>query len=576
MTGTEDATVIEVADVSFRYPGATEPTLSGASLEIEAGEFVAILGGNGSGKTTLCKTFNGLVPHFFDGDFDGRVTVAGTDVQASSVAELSETVGYVFQEFENQLVTPTVFEELTFGPLNYGRDDYRERAYETLDDLELPDADDRFVWELSGGQQHLVALGAALSMEPEILVVDEPAAQLDPMHAEATYDRLQRLNNRGMTIVAIEHHTEFVAEYCDSVVLVDDGRVAWKRPTDEALNRLEDLRERRLHPPQVTRVAERVLEEGPYPTTFADALGRFRSVSTPEADGDRTDASTEPPADREPIVTFRDVDHGYSTLRDGDLRIFEGLSLEFGVGERVALVGANGAGKSTLLRLVTGLERPDGGTVVVDGTDTSEVLPETLASDVTYVDQNPEEMFIRDSVREDVAYYLRERGADDVEERVDEILSFLDLEGLADRDGRLLSVGEQRRASLAIGLATDPAVLLFDEPTGSLDLASRREVGRTIERADDRVETVIVATHDLELVAEWATRVVALDDGVVRADGPPRDVLADPDLLEACNLRPPQVVQLSRDLGRSPPALTVEELAAHLTDGSTTGSEVDA
>lgn len=554
---------IDVSGVSFRYPGADEPTLTDADFRVADGEFVAVLGGNGSGKTTLCKTFNGLVPHFFDGEFDGTVTVAGRDVETASVAELSRDVGYVFQEFENQLVTPTVFEELTFGPMNYGRDDYRERAHRTLDELDIETVDGRFIWELSGGQQHLVALGAALSMDPEVLVVDEPAAQLDPAHAKETYEQLRRLNDEGMTVVAIEHHTEFIAEYCDSVALVADGRVRWKRPTDEALNRLSELREQDSHPPQVTRVADRLFDEGPLPTTFRDGLARFRSLSPPES-------ASEPAADAEvdrtgdPVVAFDGVDKGYSALRDGRISVLDGLSLDVHPGERVALVGANGAGKSTLMRLLTGIERPDAGRVLVDGTDTAAVPPEELAAEVTYVDQDPEEMFIRDSVRSDIAYYLRQRGDDDVEQRVDDVVEFLDLGDLQHRDGRLLSVGQQRRATLAIGLATDPTVALFDEPTGSLDLASRREVVRTVDRADDRVETVVVATHDLELVAEWADRVVVLDEGSVRLDGPPRTVFADVDALERCNLRPPQVVRLSRELGVSPPALTVSELAERL------------
>lgn len=561
-------TTIDVSDVTFRYPGADEPTLRSADLQIEHGEFVAVLGGNGSGKTTLCKTFNGLVPHFFEGDFDGEVTVAGQDVRDASVAELSREVGYVFQEFENQLVTPTVGDELQFGPLNYGREDYRERAVETLAALDIDDLDDRFVWELSGGQQHLLAMGAALSMDPEILVVDEPAAQLDPVHASETYDRLSQLNRSGMTVVVIEHHTEFVAEYCDSVVLVADGSVRWKLPTEEALNRLDVLREQCIHPPQVTRVAEDAVGQQPLPTTFADGVEYLQRATV-----DRTPAVGQPAHSGTPLVSFQDVHQGYSTLRDGDVTVLKGISLDLFAGERVALVGANGAGKSTLLQLITGIERPDSGAVLVDGTDTSDVLPEELAADVTYVNQNPEDMFIRDSVRSDIAYYLNERNADNVESRVDDLIEFLDLADVQHRDGRLLSVGQQRRASLAIGLATDPRIVLFDEPTGSLDLTSRRDVSRTISRVDDRVETVVIATHDLELVAEWADRVVALAEGTVRADGAPRTVLADSTVLDACNLRAPQVVRLSRALDIEPTALTVTELAECLDCSRTEGKQ---
>ncbi|QIB74301.1 ABC transporter ATP-binding protein [Halogeometricum borinquense] len=557
---------ITVEDLHFRYPGADDDVLSGAELTVEPGEFVAVIGGNGSGKTTLCKSFNGIIPHFYEGDLRGCVTVAGHEVPSSSVSELSQHVGYVFQEFDNQLVSPTVFDEVAFAPLNYGKEDYRERVHQTLDLLDLDGLEDRFVWELSGGQKHLVALAAALSLDPDILVVDEPAAQLDPVNARETYDHLAHLNDaHGKTVVTIEHQTEFIAEYCDSVVLVEDGAVSWKLPVEEALNELSDLRAQDVHPPQVTRIAEQVSgDEADLPVTLADGLNWFTDHTT-TATGE-PDTQTERSHRGDPVVSFDDVSHSYGTLRSGTKQVLDGLSLDLYPDDRVVLVGSNGAGKSTLLQLITGLETPDAGTVTVDGIDTDAVLPENLAEEVVYVKQNPEEMFINDSVRADVAHYLSEKGYPDVEARVDEVIDFLDLTELQDRDGRLLSVGQQRRASLAIGLATDPSIVLLDEPTGSLDLASREEVDRTIERAGERVETVAIATHDLELAASWGTRIVVLDDGGVIADGPPSEVFSDLDILDRANLRAPQVTRLGTELGLDPAPLTVDRFVARLDD----------
>ncbi|WP_135303316.1 ABC transporter ATP-binding protein [Haloarcula amylovorans] len=568
MDANHDASIV-VDDLSFRYPGTETNVLSGADVEIAPGEFVAVVGGNGSGKTTLCKSFNGIVPHFYEGTFEGSVTVAGLDTESSSVSELSRHVGYVFQEFDNQLVSPTVFEEVAFAPMNYGREDYRERVHQTLDLLNLDGLEDRFVWELSGGQKHLVALAAALSLDPEILVVDEPAAQLDPRNARETYEHLAELNaNHGKTVVTIEHHTEFIAEYCESVVLVDDGEVSWKRPVEDALNRLSDLRAQDVHSPQVTRAAERLYDDDRrLPVTVADGAAQFAQRT--DATCVRTDGAVASPAAADgqaPVVTVENVSKAYRTLRSGERRALDGLSLDLYPDERVVLVGSNGAGKSTLLRLLTGIESPDAGSVTVDGVDAGTALPEALAEEVVYVHQNPEEMFIEDEVRADVAHYLRDREYPDVEARVDDVIEYLDLGALQHRDGRLLSVGQQRRASLAIGLATDPSIILLDEPTGSLDLASRAEVGRTIDRAGDRVETVVVATHDLELAAAWATRVVVLDGGQIIADGPPKTVFADVETLERANLRPPQVVRLGERLGLSPVPLTVDELARRLDD----------
>jgi energy-coupling factor transporter ATP-binding protein EcfA2 len=591
---------IVVDDLTFRYPGSDEAVLSGATLRIEPGEFTAVVGGNGSGKTTLCKTFNGLIPHFFDGQFDGAVRVAGTDTREASVGELSRHVGYVFQDFENQLVQETVRDDVEFAPLNYGLDDYEERATRALETVGLAHLEDRFIWELSGGQQHLVALAGVLAMDPEFVLVDEPAAQLDPQNARETYERLRWLHDeRDKTIIVIEHHSEFVADYCDEMVLVSDGGVAWKEPAHVGLNRLDDLHAHGIHPPQVTQIADDLpsgrstLPDGRYPVTVDEAATELSDVTALVGDtatqpDTRDGTGRDAPSD-EPIVTLRDVGHGYPTLREGYNRVLDGLDLDLYAGDRVALVGANGSGKSTLLRLLTGLESPDEGTVTTLGRDTSEALPEELADDTVYIHQNPEEMFVEDTVRKDVGYYLKNRGAEDVDERVDEILAYLDLTDLADRDGRLMSLGQQRRASLGIGLATDPTVVLLDEPTGSLDLQSRREVTGMLRKAESRVETVVIASHDLQLVAGWADRVIVLDDGDVIADASPTTVFDDAELLAAADLRQPQVVALSDRLGADAPILTTDAMVAAITaaaekraapspngdDGSTAGLATD-
>ncbi len=578
---TQNDANISVDNLSVRYPGSDEYVLDGASVEIDAGEFVAVIGKNGSGKTTLCKSFNGLIPHFYDGSFGGRVTVGGIDTADATVSQLSEHVGYVFQEFDNQLVSPTVSDEVAFGPINHGHDDYRERAARALSLLNLDGIEDRFLWELSGGQKHLVALAAVLTLEPAILVVDEPAAQLDPVHAGETYDHLAALNHeQGMTIVTIEHQTEYIAEYCDSVVLVEDGRVAWKAPVEEALNRLEALRRNDIQPPQITRTAAEMGEtDEQLPVGFDEGVRWFRNVldsTTPNASPlTGADAGENLPARNDnstPLIRFSSVSHTYPTLRGEDKQVLDALDLKVYSGDRVALVGSNGAGKSTILKLLTGLKTPAEGTVLINNTATATTLPERIADDVVYVPQNPESMFVKDSIRADIAHYLQSRDQEDVAARTDDVISFLDLEALEDRDGRLLSVGQQRRASLAIGVATAPSIILLDEPTGSLDLASRTEIGRTLSRAGERVEAVIMATHDLELAAEWANRILVLDDGKIHMDGPPKTVFAATDVLAEANLEPPQVVRLSKELGCTPVALSTDELVSHLSSERPTAS----
>ncbi|WP_136689299.1 ABC transporter ATP-binding protein [Halorhabdus amylolytica] len=559
-----DEPLIRVEDYSFRYPGSDESVLDGASLTVETDEFLAVLGGNGSGKTTLCKTFNGLIPHFFEGKRDGSVRVKGTDTETVDVGTLAAHVGYVYQDFENQLVQPTVRRDVEFGPLNYGFEDYHERAQRAIERLDIGHIADDLIWELSGGQKHLAAIAGVLALDPDALVVDEPAAQLDPHNAAHVYEQLAGLVADGHTVVVIEHDTELVAEYADRVVLVEDGRVRWSKPTAAALNRLDDLRERDIHPPQVTELADRLDLRTPdhsqRPVTVEEFVAACDTPRPTVSDGGRDDSA----CSGESIVSVEAVTYRYQTMDTGGGPVFDGFSLSVNAGENVALVGANGSGKSTLLKLLTGLIRPDSGTVSVVGRDTAETSPETLADEVVYVHQQPEQMFIEDSIEGDVAYYLRQRDAPDADAIVDDVLTYLDLDHLRKRDGRLLSIGQQRRASLAIALAMQPSLVLLDEPTGCLDMESRREVTRMLDRVDGRVEAVVVATHDLQFVASWADRVVVLDQGAIVADGRPGDVLTDQSLSDTTALRPPQPVSVSRRLDIDPPATTVSELAARL------------
>lgn len=219
-----------------------------------AAAFTAIIGGNGRGKSTLCKLFNGLIPHYYAGDFTGTVEICGVSAENRTVSELSRMVGYVYQDFDNQLVRPTVMDEANFAPLNYGLPDYRAMGSRALDMCGLTHLKERYIWELSGGQKHLLALAGALSLEPDILVVDEPVSQLDPQHARQVYDVFAPIESGSWkTIIVIEHHTEFIADYCEEVCLMEQGKVLWRRPVIEALNSLEDLERLGIQPPQVTK-----------------------------------------------------------------------------------------------------------------------------------------------------------------------------------------------------------------------------------------------------------------------------------------------------------------------------------
>ncbi|MGO1234686.1 MAG: ABC transporter ATP-binding protein [Microbacterium gubbeenense] len=560
--------VIEVRDLSFRYPGAARDTLRNVNLTIERGGFVAIVGGNGSGKTTLCKTFNGLVPHYWSGEFAGAVVVSGQDTWASSVARLSWTVGYVYQDFQNQLVRPTVRDEVGFGPINFGFDDHAVRTAEALEAVGISHLADRFVWQLSGGQAHRVALASVLALRPEVIVVDEPVAELDPVAAHDVYECLTTLNReRGITVITIEHHAEFIAQYARSVLLMSDGAPVWHLPAREALARSGELAEHGIPAPQVVDALSRMgIDDVARGVTEAADLLRASCI---EARDPAAPILAPQEQQRRVVAEARSVTHGFRSVSGEIEPVIRDLDLKLHEGDRVAFIGGNGAGKTTLMRLFAGIQVPRSGDLFLTGENTRSKRAGRLAERAAYLYQHPERMFLKPSVRDDVELFPRSRRDPETDEIVARILERVRLTDLADRDGRTLSGGQQRRATLAIGLAMRPDLLLLDEPTASLDVASRDDVTAMLTELSGQISCAVIATHDMHLVAEWASRVIALDGGRIIADCPPRELFADGALLEASRLVPPQVVQLGKELGMDPLPLTVAEFEAHLT---TTGA----
>ena len=557
---------VQIEHLTFTYPGAQQPTLRDVSLTIEKGDFVAIVGNNGCGKSTLCKTLNGLIPQFITGEYEGRVEVCGLDAAAADVGALAQKVGYVYQDFENQIVRPTVLDDASYACLNYAMPDYLDRGREALRQCGLQGREDDFIWQLSGGQTHLLALAGVLSLQPEVLILDEPIAQLDPGHADRIYAVLRRLNREyGKTILVIEHHTEYIADYCKHVLLLKDGRVQWMLPTDDALQRVEELQSCNIFPPQVTIAAHRLRQAGELqadrlPTTVEE--GRAAFAARP---GVRTCTVLPQPPAGEPVVQFRDVTVRYRSVKGAPRTVFSGLDLTVRRGDKIALIGSNGAGKSTLMKLMVGLLKPAGGDVLLNGKSLHDGGPEGLGRQVSMVYQNPEDMFIQDSIQADIAYAMEARGLPDARSRTDALLERFRLTALRDRDGRLLSGGQMRRASLAIGIALDPGILLLDEPTANLDIATRKEIMRTLDDMKQITETVVIATHDMQLVCEWAERIVVLCGGRVVADGSRDRIFGSQALLDLVGIRPPEIFAMARALDPAACCYTIDDFLSQFT-----------
>ena len=558
--------VIEIRDLTYTYPGASRPTLDHLNLNVEKGDFLAIIGNNGCGKSTLCKTMNGLIPHFIAGEFQGSVLVDQQDTRTMDVGRIAGKVGYVYQDFENQIVRPTVLDDASYACMNYAMPDYLERGREALRQCGLEGREQEYIWQLSGGQTHLLALAGAVSLEPDVLILDEPIAQLDPKHADLIYGILKNLNETwGKTIIVIEHHTEYIADYCHHVALLKDGHTEWVLPSDEALRRVEELQECNIFPPQVTIAAHQMKKEGMLaedtvlPTTieagkkvFDRLLYRGEICTEREAPGEKQQET-------ESVVSFRKVSVSYRAVKGEAKQIFRNLNLEIKKGEKIALIGSNGAGKSTLMKLMTGLIKPSEGEILLKGKGIRATKPEALSKMISLVYQNPEEMFIKDSIERDIAFAMEARNTENWQERTKALLEQFRLTELKDRDGRLLSGGQMRRASLAIGIALNPEILLLDEPTANLDIATRKEIMRTLNEMKDITETVLIATHDMQLVCEWAERIIVLCQGEVIADGSRNEIFGNRRVLELTGIRPPEIFDMGKVLNPGAFCYTIQE-----------------
>lgn len=558
--------VIEIRDLTYTYPGASRPTLDHLNLNVEKGDFLAIIGNNGCGKSTLCKTMNGLIPHFIAGEFQGSVLVDQQDTRTMDVGRIAGKVGYVYQDFENQIVRPTVLDDASYACMNYAMPDYLERGREALRQCGLEGREQEYIWQLSGGQTHLLALAGAVSLEPDVLILDEPIAQLDPKHADLIYGVLKNLNETwGKTIIVIEHHTEYIADYCHHVALLKDGHTEWVLPSDEALRRVEELQECNIFPPQVTIAAHQMKKEGMLaedtvlPTTieagkkvFDLLLYRGEICTEREAPGEKQQET-------ESVVSFRKVSVSYRAVKGEAKQIFRNLNLEIRKGEKIALIGSNGAGKSTLMKLMTGLIKPSEGEILLKGKGIRDTKPEALSKMISLVYQNPEEMFIKDSIERDIAFAMEARNTENWQERTKALLEQFRLTELKDRDGRLLSGGQMRRASLAIGIALNPEILLLDEPTANLDIATRKEIMRTLNEMKDITETVLIATHDMQLVCEWAERIIVLCQGEVIADGSRNEIFGNRRVLELTGIRPPEIFDMGKVLNTGAFCYTIQE-----------------
>ncbi len=504
--------MIVFEQVSVRYAEASPPVLRDVDLRVREGELCLVVGRTGSGKSTLLRTINGLVPHFTGGTLSGRVLVDGRDTRTHRPRDLADVVGFVGQDPRSGFVAEVVEDELAFGMewLGIAPDVMRRRVEETLDLLGLGDVRRRALATLSGGQRQRVAIGAALTAHPRVLVLDEPTSALDPQAAEDVLAALQRLVfDLGTTVVLAEHRLERVLQYADRVLeLTGDGRVVDGSPAEIM---------------QTSPVAPPVVELGrlagwsPLPLSVRDARRRSAPLRAALADRVRAPASPLREADPELARTERLAVRYDSTvaLRDVD----------FGVtaGEIIALMGRNGAGKSTLLGALVGIVRPASGSVRTGGLTPHRTEASRMIRTAGLVPQDPTDLLYADTVRAECRDADADTGSAPGTCRA--VLDRLAPEIDDDQHPRDLSEGQRLALALAVVLVARPPLVLLDEPTRGLDYPAKRRLTAILRQLAAEGHAVVLATHDVELVAELATRVVVIADGDVVAAGPTASVV---------------------------------------------------
>lgn len=568
------APIIEMKDVSFSYGASSQAALDHVSLSVREGEFVGVIGPAGSGRSTLAAVLSGAIPHHFHGQLYGVTYVQGRDTCEATLTDISSVVGSVLQDIDAQMVASVVEDEMLFGMENFGvpHDQIEQRLVQTLETVGIADLRHREIATLSGGQKQKVAIAAILAMGPRVLVLDEPTAALDPAATQLVYDTLRRINReRGVTVVVMEQKVAMLSEYCDRVMVMDAGKIVFSGAPHEVFAHGEELRRIGCDSPRVTRIYNRLVADGVVPAgspclnvseaeqLIARALGGRETAAAGSAKAAVVSEAALPassphaPAPRpkaegaKPAVSFEDVCFSYP----GGGASVQNLELAVYPGELVGVVGQNGAGKTTLTKLLNGLLKPSSGVVTVAGLDTREAPVSRIAAHVSTLFQNPDRQICRDTVLDEVAFGLVLTGTpqEEARERAQRVIERFGLP--AGEAPFSLSRGQRQKIALASVVVMEPEVIVLDEPTSGLDYRECMTVMETVSEMAERGSAVIMVCHDMEVVSDFAERLVVMAQGRILGRGPTRQVFGEGDLMREASIAPPQVTELSERLART-------------------------
>ncbi len=544
--------IIELKDFSFQYKAQSEPTLKNLNLTIYKGEKVLIVGPSGSGKSTIGQCLNGIIPNIYKGTSSGEFLIQGKEAFDLSIYEKSHLVSTVLQDTDGQFIGLSVAEDLAFALENdmVELESMKSRVHTWAERLDLSKLLDHRPQDLSGGQKQRVSLAGVLIDESPILLFDEPLANLDPKSGQDIIDLIDQIHEeQGTTTIIIEHRLEDVLyRPIDRVILINQGQVLFNGSPDELL--------------RTTLLAENGIREPLYLTTLRQLgqdiselphLEKVEKLPLGDLSVDIPTPHFEKGAEAETILELGHLNFAY---REGQ-PILKDLSLTIPKGQRLAIVGKNGAGKSTLAKAICGFIQTEG-TYFSKGEDIKGDSVKERAERVGYVLQNPNQMISTNMIFDEVALGLRLRNVpeDQIESRVLQALKTCGLYEFRKWPISALSYGQKKRVTIASILVLGPDVLVLDEPTAGQDQRNYTEIMDFLDELHQKGHTIVMITHDMQLMLDYSDRAVVVMDGQVLADLTPAELLTQPEILKRANLKETSIFALANRLGVDPLALT--------------------
>lgn len=596
--------LLELNDVSFQYiihrDGNNESkdkkhnesnlnfALNKVNLSIYTGEFVGIIGPSGAGKTTLASLFSGAIPHHYSGHLSGTVNIAGYDTNSLELTNIACLIGSVIQDIDAQMVAANVEDELLFGLENFSvpHDEILPRIENALETVGITNLRNRDLDTLSGGQKQKVAIAAILALKPKVMVLDEPTCALDPVSSRMIFDVLRDLNrNFGITVVVIEQKVALLSEYCKRLIVLSKGELVMDAPTGVALKNADLLSEVGINYPRTTHLIKQLQEEQicsnseltvgveetvdtivktlqsdiPNTSNTSDSSNSSNtfdssdiSETSDENNANILESVNELSDSRiiksnsfaNPCLSLNHVSFAYTN----GVKALEDVSFNANSGELIALIGRNGAGKTTITKIINGLLRPTKGSVIIDGIDTKTLRISQIAKYVSTLFQNPDYQLCKETVLEEVAFSCKLIGEDSNQAHAHamEVIEKLNLNPLD--IPFMLSRGQRQMVALAATVVTCPKILVLDEPTCGLDYRECVRIMQVVEDLRDHGCCVIMVCHDMEVVLDYATRLITINDGKLIIDGCARDVFENPEVTKAASLCPPLLCSVSQGL----------------------------